>query len=144
HPPTSFLCYFTELSYIGFTAYYIAAVIQALFYARWQIYPLRRWPRAPQALHVLLQATVTTYHASLPLIVTIVFWALLSSPSTFGMRFGAWSNISIYAINTPFALFEILLTDAPPAPRLALPVVVLVLALYFALAYVVHATQGSY
>ncbi|KAJ7106287.1 hypothetical protein C8R44DRAFT_805983 [Mycena epipterygia] len=136
----TFLCYFTELSYIGLTAYYVAAAVQTLFYARWQVYPLRRWPRVLQALHVLLQATVTTY----PIIVTVVFWALLSSPSTFSTRFNAWSNISIHAINTPFALFEIFLTNAPPAPWLALPVVVFVLALYLALAYVVHATQGFY
>ncbi|KAJ7106288.1 hypothetical protein C8R44DRAFT_745359 [Mycena epipterygia] len=100
-------------------------------------------PAGLQALHVLLQATVTAY----PIIVTIVFWALLSSSSTLvrGLTVVAtWSNISIHALNTPFALFEIFLTNALPAPWLALPFVVFVLALYLALVYVVHATQGFY
>ncbi|KAJ6599725.1 hypothetical protein DFH09DRAFT_1303103 [Mycena vulgaris] len=61
--------YFTQLSYIGLAAYYCAAAVQTLAYARYGRYPLRRWPRALQALHVLLQSTITSF----PLIVTVVF-----------------------------------------------------------------------
>ncbi|KAJ7055971.1 hypothetical protein C8F01DRAFT_1156497 [Mycena amicta] len=92
----SFLSYFTELSYIGLTAYYIAAAVQTIAYARWGAYPLRRWPRILQALHVILQSTIT-----FPFIVTVVFWVLLASSSTFKTRYSGWSNISMHAMNSP-------------------------------------------
>ncbi|KAJ6471615.1 hypothetical protein C8R47DRAFT_745487 [Mycena vitilis] len=138
----SFLSYFTQLSYIGLTAYYCAAAVQTFFYARYggPGYPLQRWPRALQVLHVLLQATITTF----PLIVTVVFWALLSSPDTFGTRFSSWSNISIHALNTLFALLEILLTNAPPAPWRLLPLLIVLLGGYLGVAYVTRAEQGFY
>ncbi|KAJ7148063.1 hypothetical protein C8R43DRAFT_522183 [Mycena crocata] len=140
HNAKSFLSYFTELSYIGLVAYYCAAAVQSLFYARYGRYWLQRWPRPLQALHVLLQSTVTTF----PFIVTIVFWVLLASPRTFSTTYGGWSNISIHALNSVFALFEILLTNAPPAPWLALPVHILLLAGYLGVAYITHITQGFY
>ena len=61
----SFLSYFTLLSYIGLTAYYWAAAVQTFFYARYGRYPLCRWPRLLQGLHVLLQSTITVFRASL-------------------------------------------------------------------------------
>ncbi|KAJ7472933.1 hypothetical protein B0H11DRAFT_2037790 [Mycena galericulata] len=136
----SFLSYFTELSYIGLTAYYCAAAVQTLFYARYGTYPLQRWPRPLQALHVLLQSTVVSF----PFIVTVVFWALLSSAKTFSTTYDAWSNISLHALNSAFALFELLFTNAPPAPWLALPLHVLLFAGYLGVAYITYATQGFY
>ncbi|KAJ7472939.1 hypothetical protein B0H11DRAFT_1345230 [Mycena galericulata] len=154
----SFLSYFTQLSYIGLTAYYCAAAVQTAFYARYGTYPLQRWPRPLQALHVLLQSTVVSFRASRPyyslstwtneqaaaFIVTVVFWALLSSPETFGTRYNVWSAISVHALNSAYALFELLLTNAPPAPWLALPLHVLLLAAYLGVAYVTYAAQGFY
>ncbi|KAJ7512224.1 hypothetical protein B0H11DRAFT_1843971 [Mycena galericulata] len=136
----SFLSYFTQLTYIGLTAYYCAAAVQTAFYAWYGTYPLQRWPRPLQALHVLLQSTVVSF----PFIVTIVFWALLSSPETFSTRYNAWSAISVHALNSAYALFELLLTNAPPAPWLALPLHVLLLAGYLGVAYVTYAAQGFY
>ncbi|KAJ6450379.1 hypothetical protein C8R45DRAFT_916895 [Mycena sanguinolenta] len=136
----SFLSYFTLLSYIGLTAYYCAAAVQTFFYARYGRHPLRRWPRLLQGLHVLLQSTITVF----PFIVTIVYWAILSSPQTFDTTLDAWENISIHAINTPFALFEILLTNSPPAPWLTIPFQILMLCGYLGVAYITHATQGFY
>ncbi|KAJ6599735.1 hypothetical protein DFH09DRAFT_1355834 [Mycena vulgaris] len=136
----SFLSYFTQLSYIGVAAYYCAAAVQTLAYARYGRYPLRRWPRALQALHVLLQSTITT----LPLIVTVVFWALLTGGDTFDTTFNTWSNISLHALNTPYALLDLLLTNTPPAPWLALPVQVALLVAYLGVAYVTRAAQGFY
>jgi len=136
----SFLSYFTLLSYVGLVAYYWAAAVQTFFYARYGRYPLRRWPRFLQGLHVLLQSTITTF----PFIVTVVYWALLSSPRTFDTTLDSWENISIHALNTPFALFEILLTNAPPAPWLTLPFHILFLVGYLGVAYITHATQGFY
>ncbi|KAJ6540587.1 hypothetical protein B0H19DRAFT_1036390 [Mycena capillaripes] len=136
----SFLSFFTQLSYIGVTAYYWASAVQTLAYTRWRWYPLQRWPRALQALHVLLQSTITTF----PFLVTVVFWALLSSPDTFSTTFSSWSNLSVHALNSVFALFDLLLTNTPPAPWLTLPFHILFLAGYLGVAYITHATQGFY
>lgn len=115
----SFLSYFTELSYIGLTAYYWAAAVQTLFYARYNRYLLQRWPRPLQALHVLLQSTIVSFRAfsgpslipfhlpfiafklsnhlsSAAFIVTIFFWALLSSPSTLSTTYSSASISSQY------------------------------------------------
>ncbi|KAJ7093419.1 hypothetical protein B0H15DRAFT_158086 [Mycena belliarum] len=136
----SFLSYFTQLSYIGLTAYYVAAAVQTIAYARWGRYPLRRWPRALQVAHVLLQSTIVVF----PFIVTVVFWALLASPETFATVYSAWANTSIHALNSVFALVELLLTNAPPAPLLALPVQIICLAGYLGVAYITHEAQGFY
>ncbi|KAF7292124.1 hypothetical protein MIND_01239400 [Mycena indigotica] len=136
----SFLSFFTNLSYTGVVAYYVAAAVQTAAYARWGTYPLRRWPRALQAAHVVLQSTVVVF----PIIVTVVFWALLSSPDTFKTTYSTWSNISIHGLNSLWALLEILFTNAPPAPWLALPLQIALLGGYLGVAYVTHATQGFY
>ncbi|KAJ7484127.1 hypothetical protein FB451DRAFT_1231598 [Mycena latifolia] len=138
----SFFSYFTQLSYIGLAAYLVAAGVQTAGYARWGRtgYWLRGWGRGLQAAHVLLQSTVVVF----PFIVTVVFWALLSSPDTFSTTFSAWSNTSLHALNSAFALLELLLTNAPPAPLLALPVQILLLVGYLGVAYITKASQGFY
>ena len=56
----------------------------------------------------------------------------------------AWTNISVHALNTVFALFEIGCTNSPPSPWLTLPACILVLAGYLGIAYITHVTQGFY
>ncbi|EIW60734.1 uncharacterized protein TRAVEDRAFT_64129 [Trametes versicolor FP-101664 SS1] len=142
HDADSFFSYFTHLSYIGLVAYYFAAGVQTLCYALkgGKEYPLQKWPRPLQLLHTLLYSTITTY----PLVVTVIFWALLSGPSTFDTRFDTWINISQHAMNSAYALFEITLTNAGPSPWLHLPLCVFMLACYLGVAYITHATQGFY
>ncbi|KDQ49594.1 hypothetical protein JAAARDRAFT_42703 [Jaapia argillacea MUCL 33604] len=136
-----YFSYFTDLSYIGLCAYFWASSVQTLAFAsrREKSYPLQGWPRVFQFLHVLLYSTVTTF----PIIVTVVYWVLLSSNS-FATRYTTWSNISQHAFNTVFALFEILLTYGGPNPWSHLPFLVIILALYLGVAYITHATQGFY
>lgn len=153
----SFFSFFTQLSYIGLCAYFCAAGLQTFLYAQGRrssharsspsneygyvyTYPLQRWPRSLQFLHIWLTVTVTTY----PFLVTIVYWAVLSSSSTFATAYSTWSNISVHAMNTPFALFEILCTNTPPAPWITLPGGILILALYLGVAYITKASQGFY
>uniref|UniRef100_A0A8H8CIQ3 Uncharacterized protein n=1 Tax=Psilocybe cubensis TaxID=181762 RepID=A0A8H8CIQ3_PSICU len=93
-----------------------------------------------KALHVLLHATIVTF----PILVTIVYWALLSGPATFEDTFTSWSNLSVHAFNTAFALIEIFLTNSPPPPWLALPITVVLLICYLGVAYITHDTQGFY
>ncbi|KAF8970852.1 hypothetical protein BDZ97DRAFT_1724568 [Flammula alnicola] len=141
----SFFSYFTNLAFIGICAYFFASGVQTFSYARNQKsgrdeYPLQRWPRFLRCLHILLLSTVITF----PILVTIVYWALLASSSTFSTPYSAWSNISKHAFNTVFALFEILFTNIEPMPYVGLPVTVLLLGGYLGVAYITHATQGFY
>ncbi|KIM37586.1 hypothetical protein M413DRAFT_13279 [Hebeloma cylindrosporum] len=147
HAGDSYFSYFTYLTFTGLCAYYFAAGVQTTVYAlAWRRngagvgYALQRWPRPLQALHVILQSSVITF----PILVTIVFWALLASSSTFSTPYSAWSNISVHIFNTVFALFEILCTNSPPAPWITLPFCILFLAMYLGVAYITHATQGIY
>ncbi|KAJ7282446.1 hypothetical protein C8J57DRAFT_45356 [Mycena rebaudengoi] len=140
HEGSGFFSYFTELSYVGLIAYFWASAVQTAWFARYNAYPLRRWPKALQALHVLLHSTIITY----PFLVTVVYWALLASPEVFRKRFSAYENLSMHAINSLFALFELFLTNAPPAPLINVIPCVLMLAAYLGIAYITHATQGFY
>ena len=54
------------------------------------------------------------------------------------------SQISKHALNSLYALFEILLTRTSPRPPLHLLFLIILLALYLALAYICRATEGFY
>lgn len=56
----------------------------------------------------------------------------------------AWSNISQHALNTVFALFEVVLTHAGPSPWSHLIFLVVILGGYLGIAYITHATEGFY
>ncbi|KAI1160726.1 hypothetical protein F5B18DRAFT_496331 [Nemania serpens] len=132
--------YFTVLSYYGLAFYLFFAALHTFFYARHGRAPLDDWPRPLQALHALLYSSVTTF----PLLVVIIFWGLLSLPTTLSTPFSAWGNISEHALNGVFAFVEIVLPRTNPAPWTHLPFLLLLLALYLALAYVTRATKGFY
>ncbi|KAI6032711.1 hypothetical protein F5J12DRAFT_796039 [Pisolithus orientalis] len=103
-------------------------------------YPLQKWPRPLQLMHVLLYTSIVVY----PIIVTIVFWALLSSPQTLMGTYNAWANISRHILNSAFAVFEITCTNVPPLPWSHIGPVFIVIALYLGVAYITRATQGFY
>jgi len=138
----TYFSYFTDLSYIGIVAYFWASGVQTLVFsrARTDAYPLQRWPRSLQLLHVLLFTTITTF----PVIVTVVFWSLLADAATFSTPYETWSNISHHLLNSVFILFEIFLTSMPPFPWLHLPFTLILMAAYLGVAYITHATQGFY
>ncbi|KAF8626917.1 hypothetical protein AX15_004630 [Amanita polypyramis BW_CC] len=145
HDANTFFSYFTHLSYIGLCAYLFASGMQCAIYSHCPFnkgtYVLSaRWPRVYQFLQVWLYATVSTF----PIVVTVVFWSVLSGPNTLGTRFNAWSNVSLHALNTVFALFEIFLTNVPPAPWSYLPLCIILLACYLGVAYITYATQHFY
>ena len=132
--------YFTSLTYWGIGFYFFFAALHTFTYARHGVPLLDRFPRPLQALHSAFYTTIIVY----PLVVTIVYWARLYSGTWFPVVFQAWSNISQHLLNSVFALFEIIIprTDTPPALHMLW--LILVLALYLALAYVVEATKGFY
>jgi len=79
-----------------------------------------------------------------PFVVTIAFWALLSSSETFSSPYYVWYNVSFHILNSVFALFELLSTFIGPLPWLYLPLCLFIVALYTGLAYLTHATQHFY
>lgn len=95
---------------------------------------------------------------------TIVFWTLLAD-NAFGTTYSSeiflspflfrphlklfpcrigWSNISQHTLNSPFALFEILFTNAGPQPWSHIPFLVILLGLYLGVAYITYDTQHLY
>ncbi|KAI4124836.1 MAG: hypothetical protein LQ338_004614 [Usnochroma carphineum] len=60
------------------------------------------------------------------------------------LRDGQTYVTSQHALNTVFAAFEIFFTRTSPPPPAHLSILVLILALYLALAYLTHATEGFY
>jgi len=158
----SYFSYFTNLSYIGICAYFFASGVQTFAYARnrrlnnnhqgadnknnldsdseYCYYPLQRWPWISRYLHGLLFSTIVTF----PILVTIVYWVLLSSSSTFASPYLAWSNISKHLLNSVMAIFEITLTNVGPLPWINMLATVLLLASYLGVAYITYATQGIY
>ncbi|KAF5372201.1 hypothetical protein D9758_005027 [Tetrapyrgos nigripes] len=142
HDGSGFFSYFTQLTYIGLCSYYWASFVQTVAYARkgQRGYPLQKWGKTLQVLHMMLATTIVSY----PILVTIVFWALLASSKTFSTVFSTWDNVSFHALNTVFSLFEMLFTNSPPPPWLMVPFIIIILALYLGLAYLTHFTQGFY
>ena len=100
---------------------------------------LNRLPRPLQGLHYLFYSTVTTY----PFLVTIVFWSILYT-SPFDTTFDLWSNISQHGLNSAFALFELVVSRINPAPWIHLLFLIILLASYCGLAYVIYATKHYY
>jgi len=134
--------YFTDLSYIGLCAYFFASAVQTWLYAIGgdKGYPLQKWPRILQFLHLLLLSTIISF----PLLVTIVYWILLADARTFQSAYSSWSNISKHLLNAVFALFEILLTRVGPNPWSHTFFLILILAGYLGVAYITYATRRFY
>lgn len=72
-----------------------------------------------------------------------MYWGILA-PGRFPSTFSLWSNTSQHALNSVYALVEIVIPRTEPLPFLDIIPIVIVLALYLALAYVTYATQGFY
>ncbi|KAF1948893.1 hypothetical protein CC80DRAFT_519784 [Byssothecium circinans] len=132
--------YFTVLTYWGLAFYYGFAALHTGSYWRTGTPLLARWPKFLQVSHSLFYSTIVIY----PFIVTVVFWALLAPENGFPSIFATWSNTSQHAMNSAYALFEIIIPRTEPLPFLHLIAVIIILAMYLGLAYVTHITQGFY
>ncbi|KAF9042396.1 hypothetical protein BJ165DRAFT_1486947 [Panaeolus papilionaceus] len=98
------------------------------------------WGRVVQAAHVVLASTAVTY----PVIVTAVFWSLLAGDGVFSSPGESYNNISVHALNSLFALIEMVFSNSPPIPWITLPFGLLGMAGYLGVAYITRATQGFY
>jgi hypothetical protein len=151
--------YFTDLSYWGLAFYFLISGIHTFLYARTGKTWLHSWPRVWSSAHNIFYVTVVTF----PFLVTVVYWAFLYPRHWFPTWFYAWSNvkpspdprlmrsgqltmhqISRHAMNSCFALFEIIIPRTNPPPVLHLWFLVLLLLFYLALAEVTYVDQGFY
>ncbi|KAM0335361.1 hypothetical protein ACHAQA_000406 [Verticillium albo-atrum] len=134
--------FFTVLTFWGLGFYYAFAAIHTLTYALRARPLLDSFPRPLQALHALFYTTITVY----PWLVTIVYWGVLYSGPWFEQPYQAYSNISQHALNSAFALFEIIIPrTAYDQMRLVHMLwLIVILAFYLALAYMTEATRGFY
>ncbi|KAF4987875.1 hypothetical protein FGRMN_10103 [Fusarium graminum] len=132
--------YFTILTYWGIAFYFAVAALHTLTYAIRGRSFLDSLPRPLQALHSLYYTTIVTY----PFLVTIVYWVVLFKGPWFPRQFDAWSNISQHGLNSLFALFEIIIPRTNPPQWVHMVWLIFILAMYLALAYLTHATQGFY
>ncbi|KAJ7190030.1 hypothetical protein GGX14DRAFT_408342 [Mycena pura] len=142
HDNAQFFSFFTNLTLSGLCGYFWAAGLHTAVYARRgeKGYPLQRWPTPWRFLHLALLSTITVF----PLLVSIVFWTVIADATTFDSRFNGWRAISVHLLNSVFALFEIFLTNTPPAAWLLLPFGILLLVGYVGIVYITAATQGFY
>ncbi|KAK0661081.1 hypothetical protein DIS24_g3035 [Lasiodiplodia hormozganensis] len=131
--------YFTNLTYWGLAFYFAFAALHTGTYWLTGRPLLARWPPALQVLHAIYYSTVTNF----PFIVTIVYWAILSGNS-FVTPFTSYYNVSAHAMNSGFALLEVLLPRTAPSPWWHMGPLVVLLALYLALAYITYYTQHFY
>lgn len=104
---------------------------------------LRKFPRPLQLLHTLFYSTVTTF----PFIVTAVFWSLISTPphkKAFATPHAQWSNISFHCLNSAFAFFEVVFSAVLPQRWTHSLVILGIMVLYIAMAYIIKAAAGFY
>lgn len=132
--------YFTVLTYWGLAFYFAVAAVHTATYARTGSALLDRFPRVLQQAHGLFYSTITVF----PFIVTAVYWGKLYAGPWFPLQFDAWRNVSQHAMNSGFALFEIVVARTAPQPWLHVAGLIVLLALYLAVAYITRATKGFY
>jgi hypothetical protein len=117
--------------------------IYSVIYALTGHSPLRRFPRLLQLMHSLLYSSIITF----PFIVTAVFWSLISAPphkKVFSTTTKQWSNVSFHCLNSVFAFFEIVFSAVLPQRWTHSIVILGIMILYVAMAYLIRLSAGFY
>lgn len=81
--------YFTNLTWWGMTCYMTIASIHTFVYFKNGHSWLDRWWRSLQALHSLFYTTIVVF----PILVTVVYWAVLYEGPWFTVTEDAFSNV---------------------------------------------------
>jgi hypothetical protein len=112
----------------------------------------------------LTGSCANVFTSSFPaLLVTAVYWILLASAETFETPYScneiylifcvsfschkimpAFTNVTKHALNSVFAIFEIMFTNIGPPLWVHLPVTIMLLFGYLGVAYITFANQGFY
>ena len=149
--------YYTVLSYLGLTVWFIVSAIHTLSFAvalrRYKAATsktrqvgaitlptstLERLPATLKVMHTLLTSTVPPF----AIVVTAVFWKVLAGPKSLEPGAEAYSNISEHALNLAVSILDTLLSRTPMRPWWHLLSNVVIVALYLAYGTVVHAHTG--
>ncbi|KAH7105103.1 hypothetical protein BKA62DRAFT_816597 [Auriculariales sp. MPI-PUGE-AT-0066] len=130
--------YLSNITWWGITGYHVVASFHTLYYARTGHAPLERWHWTLQRAHEFLWTTIVT----LPCMVTIVFWSIQYSPEKIATPADAWSNITKHALNSAFAVFEIVFSRVAQPPRIHGLLIAIILGGYAGIAFITLATQG--
>ena len=131
--------YFTYLSYWGLAFYLLFASMHTFVCARTGRSWLGRWPRPLQAAHSVFYTTVVCC----PFLVSSVYWVSMSV-GWYRHDFNEWSMLSIHALNSVFAIFEITFSRTRPPPWTHLAILLLIMSTYLGVAYITKATEGVY
>lgn len=142
--------YPTYLSYWGLAFYFAFSAAHIFVHAKrhntwldnWQQSAtwLDDWPLALQILHSIFYSSAVC----LPSLVNGIYGASMWVGPWSTHDLNPWSAISIHALNSVFATFEISATRTAPLPWLHLPALLVVIALYLGLGYLTKATAGVY
>ena len=131
--------YFTYLSYWGLAFYLFFASMHTFVFARTGHCWLGRWPRPLQAAHSVFYTTVVCC----PFLVSSVYWVSMSV-GWYKHDFNEWSMLSIHALNSVFAIFEIVFSRTRPPPWAHLGILLLIMSTYLGVAYITKTTEGVY
>lgn len=82
--------------------------------------------------------------SSAAIVVTIVYWGILSPSLATATNVGIWGTVSMHAVNSFLCLTEALGTNNPAPRWLTLLADIIILALYLGLAYLSKKTIGYY
>ncbi|TWU76216.1 hypothetical protein ED733_004061 [Metarhizium rileyi] len=131
---------FTVITYWGLGFYFLAASVHTLTYMVRPRSLLAALPRPLQALHSLFYTSVVT----LPFLVTVVYWVVLYRAPWYERAFDGWHNVSQHALNSLFALFEVVFARTEAMPWVHLAWLIVIMLGYLAVAFITLATQGWY
>ena len=105
--------------------------------------PRSRLERSAVPLQFLFSWLVSTVY-TFPIIVTAVFWAVLSK-GALNNPASAYSNVSVHALNLGFSYLDLIfLGRAPMRPWLHLPLTLCLIAAYLGVAYIYAGNSGIY
>lgn len=132
--------YFTYLSYWGLAFYFFFASMHTFVFARRGYTWLDCWPRWLQAMHTTYYSTVVCF----PYLISTVYWGSMWTRVWWRDDFSQWSMISMHAMNSVFATFEIVATQTRPLPYAHLGIMWLIMSLYLGVAYITKASAGIF
>ena len=132
--------YFTYLSYWGLAFYFAVSSMHTFVYWRTGGTWLESWPRWLRVAHSVLYSSVICF----PPMVSAIYWCSMFVDRWYVLEFDRWSNLSIHALNTVFALTEIALPRTEVLPWSHLGALMLFMSLYLGLVYISKAVEDFY
>ncbi|KAJ2157490.1 hypothetical protein GGF46_004462 [Coemansia sp. RSA 552] len=131
--------YFTYLSHTGLLVYFASSFICTAYFWSEQRHLFSRLPRTLQLLHWLLFESAVVFAVT----VMLVFWIALYNPDNYTTTAHRWITISVHAANVMCILLELMAGAMKFSPHWTHPLVlVVIIGLYLALAYMNRAING--